>query len=206
MYFLEVISNTSHFQDHMDRSTPLWGFNSFVQPSTGCLWTTNDRLTEPSYYRSDMSQTRPVYNQSIVAESMQMDLIPPSSELDTKEPRRTSFRCSRSTDSSMLGVSPMVPWNYRKTDISCDLPPRTKFAKRCRPERIPALESKEDADNEAMFNDLKRICLPTIDKQTVTVKTLCGHKLSLEYVSMTLMEWSYQKHSHPQTHFLTFPF
>lgn len=111
---------------------------------------------------------------------MQTDSSFPSYSYSSSHFKPTSSRMDDSTSSSMNFQASIQPAPAPlKPEVTDELPPRQREAKRARADSpIPSVE----AEQEEVSNDLKKICLPSVEMLSITVKTLSGHKLSIEYV------------------------
>jgi hypothetical protein len=74
----------------------------------------------------------------------------------------------------------MVPCHFELMEGATELPGRAKNAKRSRQHATPCTDPRQDDSEALVLSELKKIRLPTIEKLSLTIKTLNGQKFSLE--------------------------
>lgn len=170
----------------MDRPSSFWAPTSPVLSSLARPLSSSEHCMDVSYFRTDSSPSKSAMSAFATTEGFQSESVAPNPFVDTKGWSYDSSLRQLSSDSGMTGISPMVPFPYRLAEELAELPSRSKCAKRSRQSSLMPMEYQPGDEIECATSSMKKIRLPTVDTIALTIKTLNGHKFTLEYVPLSI--------------------
>lgn len=139
---------------------------------------------ESGTFRYDLTQVRSYCTSCCDSQGGGSDDSAHFMDPTSRETRRPWLARQRSHDSCVMDISPTrTSMEGYIMDVADEIGCRSQFAKRSRRDRegSDSMSHIKETDEEMLERGLKKICLPTVEKVSLRVKTLNGHVLHLEY-------------------------